>query len=169
LLLRSGGDAPPAVPVAPLSDLGDAAAGGSASNIPREPSQDPSVAFAEQLEQARRNRPPRVAPEPAATTYPRAGREGGASGGVPSSRTAVNSGMATLPSLDEVRLSGKIPLPEMHIDLHVYSAAPERRFVSINGRKYRQRDTLTDGPTVREITPEGVILDYQGTAFVLIK
>jgi hypothetical protein len=57
----------------------------------------------------------------------------------------------------------------MHIDLHVYSAAPERRFVSINGRKYRQRDTLTDGPTVREITPEGVILDYQGTAFVLIK
>lgn len=166
LLLRTGGDPPPTVP---LSELGDAAAGRSSATVPSVPSPDPSAAFADQLEQARRNRPPGVAPDPSATTTARASRNGGNGGSGAAKRADATSGMATLPSLDEVRLSGKIPLPEMRIDLHVYSAAPERRFVSINGKKYRQRDTLTDGPTVREITAEGVILDYQGTAFVLMK
>jgi len=33
--------------------------------------------------------------------------------------------------------------------------------------KYKERATLTEGPTVKEITPEGVILEYGGTDFLL--
>jgi len=41
------------------------------------------------------------------------------------------------------------------------------RFVFINMSKYKERATLTEGPTVKEITPEGVILEYGGTDFLL--
>jgi hypothetical protein len=78
-------------------------------------------------------------------------------------------GMATLPSLEELRLKGSVNLPALHIDLHVYNESPSRRFVSINMNKYRENERLTAGPVLKEITPEGVVLEYEGKAFALLQ
>lgn len=53
-------------------------------------------------------------------------------------------------------------LPELRIDMHVYAKQPKDRFVFINMHKYTEGQTLTEGPRIAEITPDGVILLYQG-------
>lgn len=70
-------------------------------------------------------------------------------------------------TLNDLRASGSVDLPDMHIDLHVYSQNPAERFVFINMQQYRENATMTEGPQVRRITPEGVVLDYRGTTFLL--
>jgi general secretion pathway protein B len=58
-------------------------------------------------------------------------------------------------------------LPQMTLELHVYSRTPAQRFVRINSASYREGDVLSEGPRVVSITQEGVILDYQGQEFLL--
>lgn len=73
------------------------------------------------------------------------------------------------PSFQEVRASGSSNLPDLHIDIHVYSTAPKDRFVFINMVKLREGSELAEGPQVAEITSDGVILDYQGQTFLLLR
>lgn len=72
-----------------------------------------------------------------------------------------------LPSLAELRLDGTLDLPDLHIDIHVYSDNPGDRFVFINMNKYRERDRLAEGPVVREIRADGVVLEHRTTRFLL--
>jgi general secretion pathway protein B len=73
----------------------------------------------------------------------------------------------TFATFNNLRAQGVLNLPDMHLDIHVYAGQPADRFVFINMSKYKERATLTEGPTVKEITPEGVILEYGGTDFLL--
>lgn len=73
---------------------------------------------------------------------------------------------ALLPSLGELRAEG-VAIPELTLELHVYSDDPAKRFVFINGARYRDGDTLKEGPTVRSIRPEGVVLESGGREFLL--
>jgi general secretion pathway protein B len=70
-------------------------------------------------------------------------------------------------TFNNLRAQGVLSLPDMHLDIHVYSGQPEDRFVFINMSKYKERNTLTEGPLVKEITPQGVILEYGSTVFLL--
>jgi general secretion pathway protein B len=70
-------------------------------------------------------------------------------------------------TFNDLRLQGLLQLPDMHLDIHVYSSDPEDRFVFVNMSKYRERATLDEGPVVMEITPDGVILEYLGRGFLL--
>lgn len=70
-----------------------------------------------------------------------------------------------LPTIDDAGLAAG--LPEMHIDLHVYSTRQQDRFVFVNKRKYREGETLQEGPRVEEITRDGVVLSQNGRRFVL--
>lgn len=125
--------------------------------------------FEEQVALARRNLPPRPA-EPtgdvqratvsAVPNRPPATR---------STSPAYSDSGAALPSLDELRADGRLQLPDLHIDLHVWNESPARRFVSINGQKLRENETLEEGPRVNEITLDGVILVHQGTPFIVRK
>ena len=72
-----------------------------------------------------------------------------------------------LPSALELRANGEMELPDMHVDIHVYSDVPAERFVFINMDKHREGSTLDEGPTVREITVDGVVLEYRGRRFML--
>ncbi len=72
-----------------------------------------------------------------------------------------------LPTLTDLRLDGRMALPDMHIDIHVFAEARADRFVFINMNKYREREQLSEGPTVREIRRDGVVLEYRGIAFLL--
>lgn len=74
---------------------------------------------------------------------------------------------AAYKSFNEVRADGTVQLPDLHLDLHVYNSKPAERFVFINMNKYGENSTLSEGPIVREIVPEGVILEYVGTRFLL--
>ena len=70
-------------------------------------------------------------------------------------------------TFNNLRAEGVLQLPDMHLDIHVYSGQPADRFVFINMSKYKERATLAEGPRVKEITPEGVILEYDGNEFLL--
>ena len=58
-------------------------------------------------------------------------------------------------------------IPPLRLDLHVYAARPEERFVMINMKKLREGDSLPEGVRVESITPEGAILSYSGWRFLL--
>jgi general secretion pathway protein B len=58
-------------------------------------------------------------------------------------------------------------LPEMHLDIHVYSRNPADRFVFVNMRKYTEGQALSEGPTLERITAEGVVLNHRGSRFLL--
>ena len=93
-------------------------------------------------------------------------------GGLPSRASATASNAAgtsgrRLPTADEVSAAGGVPA--LNLNLHVYSTKPAERMVFINGRKYREGDTLQEGPVVRQITPDGVILELRGSQFVLTR
>jgi general secretion pathway protein B len=70
-------------------------------------------------------------------------------------------------TFNDLRATGKINLPDMHIDLHVYSDVPAERFVFINMNQYRENATLSEGPRLQQITSDGVLLEYVGTTFLL--
>jgi general secretion pathway protein B len=72
---------------------------------------------------------------------------------------------SNLPTADE--FAARAGLPEMRLELHVYSTNPRERFVFINGRKYQTGDTTQEGATVDEVTPDGVILNARGNRFLL--
>ena len=83
----------------------------------------------------------------------------------PTPSVTVSAG-ATLPTNADLTAQG-IALPDMNLDIHVFSGNPAERFVFINSSKYREGDRLRDGPRVEEITAEGVILNNQGISFLL--
>jgi general secretion pathway protein B len=57
-------------------------------------------------------------------------------------------------------------IPQLRLDLHVYAARPEERFVMINMKKLREGDSI-EGARVESITPEGAILSSSGSRFLL--
>ncbi len=58
-------------------------------------------------------------------------------------------------------------LPELRLDLHVYAANPAERYAFINMHKVREGDVTPEGVQVKEITRDGVVLEYHGTEFLL--
>lgn len=74
---------------------------------------------------------------------------------------------AAVPTMDELRLEGTLQIAEMHLDIHVYSEVPKERFVFINMNKHREGSQTAEGPVVREIRTDGVVLEYQGRVFLL--
>jgi general secretion pathway protein B len=70
-----------------------------------------------------------------------------------------------LPSADEVAAAGGVPA--LNLDLHVYAVKPAERMIFVNSHKYREGDTLQEGPVVRQITPDGAILEFRGNRFLL--
>jgi len=127
-----------------------------------QPATETTDAFAEQVATAKQNAPPREQPSPAAAETP--GTETPAATAVAPS---VPANTFALPTIHEVLANGMVSLPELHVDIHVYSEIPEDRFVFINMNKHKEGSRLAEGPLVREITPEGVILNQNGTSFLL--
>jgi general secretion pathway protein B len=80
----------------------------------------------------------------------------------PASTAAQN-----LPTADELAAAGGVPA--LNLDLHVYATNAAERMAFINGRKYREGDTLAEGAVVRQITPDGVILEMNGRRFLLAR
>lgn len=58
-------------------------------------------------------------------------------------------------------------LPQLNLDVHVFSPEPQRRFVMINAVQYRIGDNLREGPQVQDIVNQGAILTFLGQRFLL--
>lgn len=129
-------------------------------DIDAPPAAEPQVAdpsFEEQIAAAKENLPERSETETADAAPP-----------AKVQTTAASSAAARrVLTIDEVRLNGTLQLVDLHLDIHVYSEDPAERFVFINMVKHREQSQLDEGPVVSEITPDGVILDHQGTTFLL--
>jgi general secretion pathway protein B len=67
-----------------------------------------------------------------------------------------------MPSLREIANSMK-----KNMGIHVYSDNPEKRLVFINGKRYREGDSLEQDCILEEITAEGVILKRKEETVVL--
>jgi general secretion pathway protein B len=58
-------------------------------------------------------------------------------------------------------------LPPLRLDLHAYAPRPQDRWVIINMHKLHEGDSTPEGVRVESITPDGAVLSYQGTRFLL--
>jgi general secretion pathway protein B len=58
-------------------------------------------------------------------------------------------------------------VPDLRLDLHVYAPNPADRYAFINMHRVREGDTTPEGVQVRQITREGVVLEYHGAEFLL--
>jgi general secretion pathway protein B len=82
---------------------------------------------------------------------------------------AEASADARLPRMSELVVRGELNVPDMHLDIHVYSGNPDERFVFINMRKYTEGDETREGPRIERITEAGVVMGHNGRRFVLPK
>jgi general secretion pathway protein B len=80
----------------------------------------------------------------------------------PGSQPASESG-AKLRSYAE--LNGTVP--ELRLDLHVYAPNPADRYAFINMHRVHEGDVTPEGAQVRQITRDGVVLEYRGSEFLL--
>jgi len=71
-----------------------------------------------------------------------------------------------LPSAAALAAEG-IAVPSLRLELHGYSESPAQRFVFINGTRYREGETLREGPRLLSIERNGAVLSHQGRRFVL--
>jgi len=60
-------------------------------------------------------------------------------------------------------------LPSIRFQSHIFSSAADYRSVVINDRTLKQGSLLASGVRVAEITPQGLVLDIQGTLVALPK
>jgi general secretion pathway protein B len=75
--------------------------------------------------------------------------------------------VAGLPTYEKARQDAGGRMPELRMDMHVFSPKPQDRFVFVNMRKLKEGEALPDGVRVESITNDGAILSYQGSKFTL--
>ena len=179
---------------APTAPLASAPAAASPAPLPQSVPASPSAAGAPPPAAADSNlpehhfspmdaAPPVYAPEIPADSEPPAGAMSGTSGQSSRAEPSVSSAprerdplltsgedkadQEVLPTISELNLTGANALPDLHLDVHVYATKPAERFVYINMRKYREGNTLAEGPVLERIRRDGVVLDYRGLRFLL--
>ena len=118
-----------------------------------------------------RPRPAATAPPPAAAGPAEAANPDDyapATDAAGSLRSHVRRGTESgVPLYQDQAATPGVNLPQLRLDLHVYAVHPEDRFVMINMRRLHEGDSLPDGVRVESITPEGAIMSYNGSRFML--
>ena len=75
--------------------------------------------------------------------------------------------VAGLPTYEKANSQAGGRIPELRMDMHVFSPKPQDRFVFVNMRKLKEGETLPEGVRVETITNDGAILSWQGSKFTL--
>ena len=78
--------------------------------------------------------------------------------------TPATSGV---PNLFDLPIERRLDIPQVGISMHVYSDTAAERLARINGRLSREGDALDGALRLREVTPDGVILEFGDRAFSL--
>ena len=111
-------------------------------------------------EEADAGGPPVPAPSPASRFVPT---------GNPSIAAPVRAygNQPAVQTLDELPPDMRQGLPALHLDVHAYNKDPAERFVVINLQRYRVGDQLAEGLKLVDILPQGAVLEFRGTTFLL--
>lgn len=120
--------------------------------------------FSDRVAAAQRELPEQVVSEP--VTEPESQPDVVEPVVVTQDRSAIDTSQV-YPTMQEVIVAGRVSLPTLHLDIHVYSDTPADRFVFINMSKYREGSRIAEGPLINEITPDGAVLVHQGVTFLL--
>lgn len=64
-------------------------------------------------------------------------------------------------SLSDMSAAYQGTFPHLKIEVHVYDEQPQRRFALIEGKRYREGDTLPQGPRIVQIVPDGIVVDFR--------
>ena len=78
----------------------------------------------------------------------------------------AGKGGPVLPSAASLEAEG-IAVPKLALQLVAFYDSPADRYVFINGAKYREGATLSEGPKVVSITTNGAVMSYLGREFML--
>lgn len=71
------------------------------------------------------------------------------------------------PALETLPAGTRRGIPALSLDIHVYSHDSDKRFAVINGRRYREGERTSEGPTLEAVTADGAILRQGGQRFRL--
>jgi general secretion pathway protein B len=158
----------------PATRTPDTSAGAAALPTPPAPA-PPSVSLPAPVAQ-----PPAAAPSPA--VLPNPGATNGASDNPDDYAPAADPAASPLlgnrvrhgtvdgvPLYQDAAASPGTRIPQLRLDLHVFALRPQDRFVMINMHKLREGDSLPEGVRVDSITPEGAVLSYSGSRFLLTR
>ncbi|HEY3858823.1 MAG TPA: general secretion pathway protein GspB [Gammaproteobacteria bacterium] len=74
---------------------------------------------------------------------------------------------SSLTTFDALPADLRSALPTLHMDVHGYVGNAKDRFVVINLKQYHIGDVLDEGPTLKDIVPQGAVLEFRGTTFLL--
>ncbi len=72
-----------------------------------------------------------------------------------------------LPTIHELQADGELQLSNLHLDMHMYHEDPNRRFVFLNSKKYKEGERISEGPLLEEIRNDAVVFYYKGQRFLL--
>ena len=170
---------PPVLPVSAANVPSSALGASAATAAPPAPSQASAATTAATAPPAASTEPQASAPATAAPAAAVASGAGGAGAAAnpedyaPAEEPAsagigshVRRGTAAgVPLYQEAAATTQ--LPQLRLDLHVFATAPQDRFVMINMHKLREGDSLPEGVHVDSITPDGAVLSYKGSRFLL--
>lgn len=81
-------------------------------------------------------------------------------------RPASAPAQPSLPSVWDLPYATRKDLPELTLTMHVYAGEPSERFVVIKGERHVEGDDLGDGVALKEIRPDGLVLEFKGQRFV---
>jgi hypothetical protein len=79
----------------------------------------------------------------------------------------VNDTILHAPALSQMPEDYRAGLPALTINVHAWTEQPGQRFILINMQRYAEGDRLREGPLVRQITRDGVVLEHRGEIFSL--
>ncbi len=72
---------------------------------------------------------------------------------------------ARIPALQDLPVEIRAALPELNISGHTFSANRAKRMIIINSKILREGGSIDNATTLKEITWEGIIIDYNGLLF----
>lgn len=117
---------------------------------------------------------PALEPEDTATatsTGPSAAPAAAANPPAPASARDTDQGTIMVPAgvtvLREMPASYREQFPVRTLDVHVYDPDPAKRWVMVDGKRYREGNTLASGAQIEQIIEAGVVFDFQGARVLL--
>lgn len=143
---RPGSVTPPPVPAA-----GNTVAEGAGKTHDRPEPPGP----ASPLEQA-----PKSAAAPPPTASARPGQKP-----APAPASAPKPAAPALPSVWELPYATRKDLPAIDLTMHVYADDAADRFVVVKGERHAEGDQIADGVTLKQITADGMVLEFKGQTF----
>jgi hypothetical protein len=84
-----------------------------------------------------------------------------------SSSAPLSDGVAEYVRQWELPLAVRRNLPQLVLNIHVFSPSEEERFVLVNGERYVAGDSLGQGAKLVDIRREGAIVDFRSHRFLL--